>query len=114
MAVSGWRLGKAREGVVHRETDSADEVLHLVGLDGDRRDEEDRVAQRTDDEAVAARGEGDAIAGACVGRPALRGRRLEFDGAREAELPERAHVGVPGEGRRHLAAEERGALGYLT
>ena len=105
---------KARQDFVHREAHCADEVLHFVGLDGDGRDEQDRVTQRTDDEAVAARGQGDLKTGAGIGRPAFSRGRLEFDGAGEAQLTEGAHMGMTGEGGGHLATEELGALGDLT
>ena len=63
---------------------------------------------------MATRGEGDAITRAGIGRPAIGGGGLEFDGAREAELTEGTHVRVSGEGGRHLATQQRGAFGDLT
>ena len=63
---------------------------------------------------MAARGESDAITRAGIGRPAISGGGLEFDGAREAELTEGAHMGMPGEGGYHLTTEKRGAFGDLT
>ena len=58
--------------------------------------------------------QGDLEAGAGVGRPAISGGRLEFDGTRQAKLTEGAHVRVSFKGCLHLAAEQRGALGDLT
>ncbi len=105
---------KVRQDFVHREADGADEVLHFVGLDGDRRDEENRIAQRADDEPVTARGQSDLETGAGIGRPALSGGGLKFNGAGESELAEGTHMRMTCEGGFHLAAEERRALGDLT
>ena len=63
---------------------------------------------------MATGGERDAVTGAGVGRPAVRTGRLELDRAGEADLTVRAHVGLPGERGRHLAAQEVSALGDLA
>ena len=105
---------KARQDFVHREADGADEVLYFVGLDGDRRNEKNRITQRADDEPMAACGQGDLETGAGIGRPAFSGGGLELDGAGEAELTEGADVRMTGEGGGHFATEQRGALDDLT
>ena len=63
---------------------------------------------------MAARGQSNAITRTGVGRPAFGGGRFEFDGARESQLTERAHVGVAGEGGFHLASQQRRAVGDLA
>ena len=70
---------QARQGFLHRKADSADEVLHFVGLDGNGRDEEDRIAQGANDESVTTGSERDTVTRAGIGRPAIGGGGLELN-----------------------------------